>query len=724
MANQATLVYEADSSQVLKAIGDLGKLNRASEQVAAGADKLSRAQEKQAESSKLLLNARRGVDALHRQEADTLRALTNEFNPLLAAQNRYTEAKARLADAVQRNIVTEQQAQDQLQRLTAEFARAQVGIQGYVDGMQRVNNVQGSVANQFAQLNDVVVTAWGGMNPALIGMQQGMQVVQGFAGQSLPQALGTLRGAFAQLLNPVTLVTVGVIAGGAALIQWGASALGAGGDTDTLTGSVDRLQASVNSVNEISKLYSSTGLQSMVDKYGEVNAEILAMIENQKQFAINSAVEDARAAIAGLKGEFSGLDASMALLSRPGGGLSGILDQLGLSKAQFIELRAAMEDASNATTFDDQAAAMRRVNAILAQSSVATTEVAEAALEAEDAMRQLAAAAPSSNWMNAAISGVEALGASIRKRIGEAVSLRSISTAVDNGVYGEVGARSDPRQFVAGNSNTFDKEFFTAPSVGSGGGGGGGGGGSGVNEAQAAWDALNQVQYQGVLKNLETLKWGLDQKLISEEEYNKRRAEMLTLEFGLESQKNLVKYSQELSALNTQFEQKLIAEEVYLQRRAQLQYDYYSNAVGVEQNATSQTLSNLSSAFAQMNSLAGGGYDELLRAQKTFAAGSALINAYLAATQALADPSVPFLGKLMAYGNVLAAGMGAVNAIKGSGGGGRGAGASATTARQEPTRNVLVRLDGPSYLTEMAETIMTQIYEQSRDGRVIIQRDR
>jgi hypothetical protein len=726
MANQATLVYEADSSQVLKAIGDLGKLNRASEQVAAGADKLSRAQEKQADSSRLLLGARRGVEALHRQEADTLRALTNEFNPLLAAQNRYTEAKARLSDAIQRNIVTEQQAQDQLQRLTAEFARAQVGAQNYADGMQRVNNIQGTAGNQFAQLNDVVVTAWGGMNPALIGMQQGMQVVQGFAGQSLPQALGTLKGAFGQLLSPTTLVTVAVIAGAAALIQWGAGALGAGANTKTFQESIDAAQASIDELRAVTDLYSAEGLTKLAEKYGVVNAEVLALVESQRILAQQNAITDVQAAI-----EVITSSLGEGLTNTPVWELGRAFETTSDRARGLLDV---MEGIADLPTVERQLAVIGSLKSELSGVTNGFTDMNDEQVkmlnlltEAEDKLLQLRAAAPSSSWMNAAISGLSALGESIRARIAEANRLRGLASQTDTGVYGEVGARGDPRRFIAGTSNTFDQENFTVSDI-SGGGSVGGGGGSGVNEAQTAWDALNQVQYQGVLTNLETLKWGLDQKLISEQEYNKRRAEMLTLEFGLESQQNVVKYSQELAALNSQFEQKLIAEEVYLQRRSQLQHSYYSGAIGVEQNAASQSLSQLSANFAQMNSLAGGGYDDLLRAQKSFAAGSALINAYLAASQALADPTVPFFGKLAAYAKVLAAGMGAVNAIKGGGGAGRGASAAtgATGAtRTEPTKNILINLtDINDRDATLIESIMTQIYERSRDGRVIIQRDR
>ena len=195
--------------------------------------------------------------------------------------------------------------------------------------------------------------------------------------------------------------------------------------------------------------------------------------------------------------------------------------------------------------------------------------------------------------------------------------------------------------------------------------------------------------------------------------------------WGTEYQQNALQYQLDITALEDANAKKLLSEEQYLIRRQKLQHDYYSSAISINQNQRSQTLSDMSEDFAQMNTLAGGGYETLIRAQRSFAASSALINSYLAATQALADPSVPFWGKFAAYAKVLAAGMGAVNAIKGggSGSGSRGRADATPATKTEPTKNVLVRLEGDAWLTGMAEQIMTQIYEASKDGRVIVARD-
>lgn len=234
--------------------------------------------------------------------------------------------------------------------------------------------------------------------------------------------------------------------------------------------------------------------------------------------------------------------------------------------------------------------------------------------------------------------------------------------------------------------------------------------------------AYQVVEYE---KRLGQLKTALGKQLIAEKSYQEMKAQLQLTYFGSEYEKNAVNYQLDLEQLNQLHAAKLLSEEQYQMARKQLQHDYYSNAISVNQNQSAQQLSNMAADFAQMNQLAGGGYDKLLRAQKAFAAGSALINAYLAATQALADPTVGFWGKFAAYAKVLAAGIGAVNAIKGagSGGGGGGGSSSAGSVKQEPTKNVLIRLEGDDWLTGLAEQMMTQIYEASSNGRVIVSRD-
>lgn len=80
--------------------------------------------------------------------------------------------------------------------------------------------------NIAAQFQDIGVTAFGGMSPMTIALQQGTQLSAVLSqmkgeGQSTGKAL---LGAFTSIVSPISLVTIGLVAGTAALIQYFTSA--------------------------------------------------------------------------------------------------------------------------------------------------------------------------------------------------------------------------------------------------------------------------------------------------------------------------------------------------------------------------------------------------------------------------------------------------------------------------------------------------------------------
>jgi hypothetical protein len=77
-----------------------------------------------------------------------------------------------------------------------------------------------ATGNLAAQLNDIGVMLASGQSPLILAIQQGSQINQIFAGLSGPQVLGALKSAFLSLINPISLVTIGTIAAGAALFQY------------------------------------------------------------------------------------------------------------------------------------------------------------------------------------------------------------------------------------------------------------------------------------------------------------------------------------------------------------------------------------------------------------------------------------------------------------------------------------------------------------------------
>jgi len=106
-------------------------------------------------------------------------------------------------------------------------------------------------ANIAAQFNDIGVMLAAGQSPLTLAIQQGTQLNQVFSqlgGQG--KKLGpTLVAAFRQMLNPVSLLTIGLIAGGAALFQYARNALSAEGNFATLSKRLDDAREAVTELD-------------------------------------------------------------------------------------------------------------------------------------------------------------------------------------------------------------------------------------------------------------------------------------------------------------------------------------------------------------------------------------------------------------------------------------------------------------------------------------------
>lgn len=76
-----------------------------------------------------------------------------------------------------------------------------------------------NTANVAAQFQDIGVTAAMGMSPMMIALQQGTQLSAALGTQGLTGTVKMLGAAFASILSPVSLLTIGVVALGTAGIQ-------------------------------------------------------------------------------------------------------------------------------------------------------------------------------------------------------------------------------------------------------------------------------------------------------------------------------------------------------------------------------------------------------------------------------------------------------------------------------------------------------------------------
>lgn len=137
----------------------------------------------------------------------------------------------------------------------------------------------GAVGNLTAQFNDIGMMMAAGQNPLMLAIQQGTQISQVIGPMGAAGAVRALGSAFLALLSPVNLVTLGVIAGSAALVNWISSTSGAADEVasleeamDALSGSVDRYVAAIDAAGASS--------DELRQKYGAMAEAAKVALEN------------------------------------------------------------------------------------------------------------------------------------------------------------------------------------------------------------------------------------------------------------------------------------------------------------------------------------------------------------------------------------------------------------------------------------------------------------
>lgn len=133
-------------------------------------------------------------------------------------------AKAAVQDVAK---ATDQLASATTRGTTADKAAA-TAMQASARAAQQVGRANqiaaGATGNLVAQFNDIGMMLMAGQNPLQLAIQQGTQITQVIGPMGAAGAAKALGGAFLGMLNPLNLVTLGMIAAGAAAVQWLTSA--------------------------------------------------------------------------------------------------------------------------------------------------------------------------------------------------------------------------------------------------------------------------------------------------------------------------------------------------------------------------------------------------------------------------------------------------------------------------------------------------------------------
>ena len=188
MTDIARLGFSVATDQLKKGVDALRRLKPAADQAAAATEKVASASDRAASaSSRMASGVTQATGAASRSASGATGAgnawsrFVNRLNGVPPAANGAKNSLNRLFNAANDNI----------------------------------GRLQATPGNIAAQFQDVGVTAAAGMSPMLIALQQGTQLSAAFAGGGL----ASLGGAIRQLISPISILTIGIVALVAAGIQ-------------------------------------------------------------------------------------------------------------------------------------------------------------------------------------------------------------------------------------------------------------------------------------------------------------------------------------------------------------------------------------------------------------------------------------------------------------------------------------------------------------------------
>jgi hypothetical protein len=287
-------------------------------------------------------------------------ALRSSLDPLYAASMRYESAVEQVNAALRAQVITQ-----------AEASR----VLGLAEGAYlRAGNAAASVGTKSA------FAANGGVR--MLGQQISQVAQQGAATGQWMQALSIQAADIGMAFGGVG-IAIGILAtvGMPLLMQ---AMGGAESAADRMADAQDRLADSVASLRDISTELNN--LDALEQKYGEIDARLIGLIERQREFHAEAARGAARDAISALADEYGVASGALNLYRITGkGAAADLAESLGLTKTAMVGLQDAIRDAQTATTFEEQADALARVDGWLQKSTISTSDLAkgvgDAALE-------------------------------------------------------------------------------------------------------------------------------------------------------------------------------------------------------------------------------------------------------------------------------------------------------------------------------------------------------
>jgi hypothetical protein len=330
------------------------------------------------------------------------------------------------------------------------------------------NMAAGATGNLVAQFNDIGMMMAAGQNPLQLAIQQGTQITQVIGPMGAAGAVKALGGALVGMINPISLITIGVIAASGYMLQW---LTAAGPEVDAVTAALERQKAALEGiVDETERLRLARGMMLT----GAQSQDEQIVLEE-----INRLTE-ARAA------------AQERLNS---------LTEMGGRAAGFAEQAAAARDVLSAEIagYDAKIAALNAQR----EQNAQTAEALDLAGQVRSATAGIATALQAADGSNlqAAFSSAFPLASQllgmaqgIVSTIGAAQAFQSAETGELSAQYAQYGAGRTIGERLARESGNLYGGKSVLPAVRVPGGAGGGGGGAARDEADALQELITSLE--------------------------------------------------------------------------------------------------------------------------------------------------------------------------------------------------------------------------------------
>jgi hypothetical protein len=178
--------------------------------------------------------------------------MTADGTDLSNKTRKAAQEQRRLAAALN-DTSAAQRAQAAATRVAGE---ASVLASGRTNSLEKQNRVAAmSAGNLAAQFNDVSVMIAAGQAPMMTAIQQGTQINQVFQmmaanGATNAQIFRTLGKGITSMINPMSLMVLGAIAGASYLVQWGLKAYKAGQETRDFKKIIESTESKMTSYKE------------------------------------------------------------------------------------------------------------------------------------------------------------------------------------------------------------------------------------------------------------------------------------------------------------------------------------------------------------------------------------------------------------------------------------------------------------------------------------------